>query len=211
MQTSRAGQRKKRPGGAAGGRRGWLAGVAVVAAALPVAALAEPPADFDVRSRLLADRYMNELREALQDAMQTGGPIAAIEVCRVRAPQIAAEVSAGSGARVDRTALRVRNPSAAPDEVDAAVLRQFAAELQAGAPPPDPLPEAVYVLRRTGGVEGRYLRAIPTQPLCVTCHGATLAPEIAAAVRKAYPDDAAIGFAPGELRGAVRVRWPAGD
>lgn len=31
------------------------------------------------------------------------------------------------------------------------------------------------------------------------------------AVGEAYPADAATGFEPGELRGAVRVRWPAGD
>ncbi len=42
--------------------------------------------------------------------MQAGGPVAAIEVCQTRAPEIAARLGQESGAQVGRTALRVRNP-----------------------------------------------------------------------------------------------------
>jgi hypothetical protein len=54
------------------------------------------------------------------------------------------------------------------------------------------------------------MRAIPTDAVCLTCHGATLAPELAAAIRRDYPDDAATGFSQGQLRGAFSVIWPAG-
>jgi hypothetical protein len=53
------------------------------------------------------------------------------------------------------------------------------------------------------------MRAIPTDALCLTCHGATLAPELAAAIARDYPADAATGFAQGQLRGAFSVIWPA--
>jgi hypothetical protein len=53
------------------------------------------------------------------------------------------------------------------------------------------------------------MRAIPMEPLCTTCHGKTLAPDVAAAIAKAYPNDQATGFEPGQLRGAVSVVWPA--
>jgi hypothetical protein len=45
--------------------------------------------------------------------------------------------------------------------------------------------------------------------LCLTCHGESLAPELAAAIARDYPGDAATGFKSGELRGAFRVVWPA--
>lgn len=55
----------------------------------------------------------------------------------------------------------------------------------------------------------RYMRAIVLQPLCATCHGATLAPPVAEAVAARYPDDRAVGFEVGELRGAFLIDWPA--
>jgi hypothetical protein len=162
-------------------------------------------------SRLLADQLTGQLKSELQQAMQAAGPVAAIEVCRRRAPEIAARLNRESGAQVGRTALRVRNPANAPDDLERKVLQQFAEQLATATNAAAGPPEAVFDLRTPQGIEHRYLRAIPMQPLCVTCHGKTIAPEIAAAIRAAYPDDAATGFEPGELRGAVTVRWPARD
>jgi len=58
--------------------------------------------------------------------------VAAVSVCRTRAPEIAARLSAESGAVVGRTALRVRNPVNAPDDLQRAVLEQFSVELASG-------------------------------------------------------------------------------
>jgi hypothetical protein len=169
----------------------------------------EPGAAWDERSRALADQLSSELQAELRQAMQQGGPVAAIEVCRARAPQIAARLSASAGAHVGRTALRVRNPANAPDDLERAVMAGFASELAQATTPASGPPEAVIEIRSARGIERRYLRAIPMQPLCLTCHGAKLAPEVAAAVARDYPQDAATGFEPGQLRGAVTVRWPA--
>lgn len=194
--------------------------LAHIAGAAPLPSSSPGPADWPERSRALANQLMTELKSELEAALQAGGPVAAIEVCRTRAPAIAERLSRDSGAEVGRTALRVRNPANAPDEVERQVLQQFATELVAGrslppaappAPPASP-PEALFDTRGTGGaVEHRYMRAIPMQAQCLPCHGATLAPEIAATIRANYPEDAATGFEPGDLRGAVVVRWPALD
>jgi Protein of unknown function (DUF3365) len=169
---------------------------------------AEAETGWEARSQVLADRLVSELKAELTQAMQHGGPVAAIEVCRSRAPAIAANLSASSGAQVGRTALRVRNPANAPDAFERAVLDQFAGELARSKSPADaPPPTAKLELHSAAGVERRYLRAIVMQPLCATCHGTALAPEVEAAIRQQYPDDAATGFEPGQLRGAVTVRW----
>ena len=159
------------------------------------------------KSRELSMQLGTELKAELGAAIQKGGPVAAIDVCHTRAPAIAERLSAESGARVGRTALRVRNASNAPDDVQRAVLEQFAGDLAAGRVE-GPL-EAAFEIKREGGIERHYLRAIPTEALCLTCHGDTLAPELAAAIARDYPGDQATGFKLGELRGAFRVVWPA--
>jgi len=185
-----------------------VAAVLLLAATAPYAVLAGE-VDWSARSRVLADRLTTELKAELTAAMQQGGPEQAVDVCRVRAPDIAARLSSESGAEVGRTALRVRNPANRPDELEQAVLHRLA-----GAFRPDAtgaLPEALLEVRTPRGVERIYLRAIPMQPPCLICHGKALSPALAAAIRADYPDDQATGFDVGELRGAVTVRWPSGD
>ena len=178
---------------------------AAAPADLVAAADVPTPAWID-QGRSLSQQLGSELKAELGRAMAEGGPVAAIGVCRERAPAIAARLSAESDARVGRTALRVRNPANAPDEFEHAVLGQFAAELASGKFA-DPL-EAAFEINRGGQVERRYMRAIPTEAICVTCHGGHLAPEVAAAIASRYPDDQATGFEPGQLRGAFSVVWP---
>jgi hypothetical protein len=190
-----------------------LATLTLILAAVPAvtaiaASAGEPAIPWEERSRALADQLMSELQAELQQAMQQGGPVAAIVVCRTRAPEIASRLSQSSGAAVGRTALRVRNPANAPDELERAVLQGFVSQLERVSSPASPPPSARIELHSAQGIERRYLRAIPMQPLCVTCHGSTLSQEVAAAIARDYPQDAATGFDPGQLRGAVTVRWP---
>ena len=170
---------------------------------------AEPEADAEwvEHSRQLAMQLGGQLKAELGKAIAEGGPMAAINVCYLRAPEIAAQLSQASGARVGRTALRVRNPSNAPDDLERTVLEQFAADLGSG--PIDRPLEAAFEIRRGDAVERRYMRAIPTDALCLTCHGESLAPELADAIARNYPGDQATGFKLGQLRGAFSVVWPA--
>jgi hypothetical protein len=192
-------------------RTAWSALVLFGLHAVPVSLAYgdEPGTAWDERSRALADQLMNELKAELGKAMQQGGPVAAVAVCKSRAPEIAARLSASSGAEVGRTALRVRNPANAPDDLERAVMQGFASELSSASPGATEPPEATVETRSGRGIERRYLRAIVMQPVCLACHGATLAPEIATAIASEYPQDTATGFETGQLRGAVTVRWPA--
>jgi hypothetical protein len=51
---------------------------------------------------------------------------------------------------------------------------------------------------------------IPTQPLCLTCHGdpATFSPELKEALAVHYPNDQATGFKAGDLRGVFWAEVP---
>jgi hypothetical protein len=160
-----------------------------------------------VKSRAITQQLGAALKAELGAAIAKSGPAGAIDVCRTRAPEIAAKLSSESGATVTRTALRVRNPANAPDDLQRAVLEQFDDDLKAGHVE-QPL-EAAVEINRGGSKERRYMRAIPTDAMCLTCHGTSLAPDVAAVIAKQYPADRATGFATGQLRGAFSVVWPA--
>lgn len=177
---------------------------AACVAAGPAAPVVDEAA-WNARGAQLAADLQGRLKTRLEAAMAQGGPIAAIGVCRDEAPGIASEVSSRNGAIVRRTSLRVRNPANAPDAWEQRGLERFERLKAEGADP-----ATLQVTERVvidGRPALRYLKPIVTMPLCVTCHGATVAPELSAAIRAAYPADRATGFAQGDLRGAFSVTW----
>ena len=174
--------------------------IAAALLALPACAQEDPRL---ARSRELAGSLQQALGSRLMATLGSEGPVAAIEVCQVEAPVIAAGLSAGAQARVGRTALKVRNPANTPDADARGVLEQFDATWAADRSAP---PES-FTIAQDGSA--RYMSGIVTQGLCVTCHGATLTPELAAAVAERYPADEATGYAVGDLRGAFLIDWPA--
>lgn len=154
-------------------------------------------------SAAIAERFQKELGERLAGALAAGGPVAAIAVCQQEAPGIAARLSTETGARVGRTALRVRNPANAPDASAREVLERFAQAVASGTS----APREHFAVAPDG--QARYYKAIITQPQCLSCHGPALDPTVAKAIARHYPNDRATGFAAGELRGAFVVEWPA--
>jgi hypothetical protein len=56
----------------------------------------------------------------------------------------------------------------------------------------------------------RFMKAIPMKEFCLRCHGdpAGMKPELKGTIAKLYPDDAAVGFKAGDLRGAFSVTRP---
>jgi hypothetical protein len=182
--------------------------------ALSACAAPEPPLElWEVEagvllSAQLADRFQERLLERLQAAIAAEGIVAAIHVCAEQAPAMARALAAESGASVRRTALRHRNPSARPDAYEARVLESWAqAPVDATG-----RPKRQHAVSRDG-LEERllFLRAIPTGPQCLACHGEAdaIAPEVREAISARYPDDMATGFAAGDLRGAFSIGWDA--
>lgn len=182
----------------------------LTAAALGGAAPALADEDLTARmgsSREVVAAFAGALRERLTSAMADGGSAAAVEACSTAAPEIASATSVTAGWRVGRTSLKPRNPANAPDAWELAVLRDFERRQRAGEDP-STLERAEFVVR-DGRRTFRYLKAIPTQPLCTVCHGSRIAPAVAAAVNRLYAEDRARGFEVGDIRGAFSISQPA--
>jgi len=155
----------------------------------------------------LATAMQAQLGSALQTAIKAGGSEAAIAVCKVQAPLIAARLSEQNGWQVRRVGTRVRNPrTGQPDAWEQQGLAALARRLTAGEPA-----SAVFVaaqLAEANAVTQRYLAPIVTAPMCLLCHGhaESLSAPIRAALQRDYPADHAVGYVAGELRGAFSVR-----
>ncbi len=153
------------------------------------------------------DKLGRTLRDALQEAVAERGAVGALEFCSVEAVPLTRTISAQEALTVSRTGLRVRNAANAPDDWERARLAEFATRKEAGESA-GALEAWEIVTDDEGHRTFRYMKAIVTAPLCLQCHGHGLAPDVAAAVKKLYPDDAATGFATGDLRGAFTVSKP---
>jgi hypothetical protein len=158
--------------------------------------LEEVPAEYQPKVEAAQDAMQAlqlRLFQRLSQEMQRGGPENAVAVCRDEAQALTAEVAQEQGIEVGRTSHRLRNPENTP--------RSWAAPLvtaAAGKQAQEVRPMVVDLRDRLG-----LLRPIPMGELCVTCHGAadTLSPEVARVLRESYPEDRAVDFVPGELRG----------
>lgn len=152
-------------------------------------------------------QFATRLQGELQAAMKRGGPIKAIGVCKERAPAIASSLAHSSGWEVGRTGLKVRNTALnTPDDWERAVLNTFEERKAAG----ESVKTMAYseVVDTEQGQRFRFMKAIPTQDVCLACHGSNLTPEVTAALDTNYPEDQARGYALGDIRGAVTLSKP---
>ena len=162
------------------------------------------PAEEDPRldqSREIAKSLQQQLGQRLKLAMAAGGPLEALATCKLDAPVITSQVSERMGARVARTALKVRNSANKANAVQQSILEDFRHQMTTGS-------GALERFDMAADGSAQYMKAIPTQALCLVCHGSEVGPEVTAAIARLYPDDQATGFSVGDLRGAFVVQWP---
>jgi len=176
-----------------------------------LAALCLPAqADQTAEARALASQMIQQLGAALKKELAANGPEGAILVCRDMAPAIAGELSRKSGGRVARVSLNTRNPLlGSPDAWEQKVLAEFDRKAAAG----EKIESMDYseTIEEPRGRYFRYMKALPVQPICLTCHGTAenIPEQVKARLAVEYPHDRATGYGPGQVRGAVTIKQPA--
>lgn len=154
-------------------------------------------------------RVGKALKGRLQEAMVQGGPEAAVEACADEAMGLTALAQGRAPVRVGRASLKRRNPrNTGPDWVQAWLLEaEAAAKAKGDALSVQGLRE---VVETPEGPVAHVLVPIQTEGLCLSCHGSAeeISPEVQAVLDARYPEDAATGYAAGELRGAFWAEAP---
>lgn len=157
-----------------------------------------------------AKALMMQLGGKLKGEIAANGLEAAVGVCKIAAPQIAADLSVQTGSKVGRVGTRVRNAEAGtPDTWNAKALAAFAERMKQGEKP-DAMEMSEVVADPSGKTYLRYAKAIAIQPMCLACHGSDsdIPDGVKARLQSEYPADKATGYSVGELRGAVVVMRP---
>ena len=157
----------------------------------------------------LVDRFQKNLNSELMAAISTRQASGAIEVCRDIAPAVADSHSTGAWT-IRRVSEKYRNPDNRATREELAILTGFADTA---------ITEPQFLLQMGRNTDSlpiwRYYQPIYTQQLCLNCHGGiqTLAPGVYQAVKKAYPEDKAVGYDSDQLRGmfVVETVWPDGE
>lgn len=182
-----------------------LVSLAVAFAALPAFANEAKLLD-DARS--VAMSIPPRLLTVLEEEIKKGGPEGAIGVCREKAPKMAREASEKTGWAIRRVSLKNRNPKAVPDAWEQAVLADFDKRAAAGEKPTS-LEKGEVVMDGDKRMY-RYMKALPTQDLCLQCHGTSdrIGPAVKARLGELYPDDKAVGYHSAEIRGAITLKKP---
>lgn len=166
----------------------------------PVATAPAAFSDAVQRGDAVITALQNTLLGELTGEMQRGGALAAIRVCHLDATAVAQQIGRKQGVAAGRTSHRLRNPTNAPRTWAAPIVASHAGKPISGV--------GGFVVDL--GDRIGLLRPIAFQPACAACHGARerLAPDIVKELKERYPEDQAVGFKPGDIRGWFWVEIP---
>lgn len=146
-----------------------------------------------------AQTLLSELQAELLAAVESDGFAGAAQVCVTRAGPLTDGVGEATATTVGRSSLRLRNPENSGPAWVTEWLEEQGERPVAGV-------EGLDVIAEEGGSRlARSLMPIGVGAPCVNCHGEadSLAEGVPELLAENYPDDEAIGYAEGDLRGAV--------
>ncbi|MCG8378604.1 MAG: DUF3365 domain-containing protein [Proteobacteria bacterium] len=95
--------------------------------------------------------------------------------------------------------MKTRNRNNDPDDWELAVLIHFEERKNNG----EDIKQLEFSEETKDGF--RYMKAIPTKGLCLTCHGENIDRSLKKSISKLYPNDLATGFKAGDIRGAFTI------
>lgn len=173
---------------------------------LPLSVQADGAADMAEHKKAaqsVIKAFATTLKGELVSAMKSGGPVNAIEVCNSKAPEIAGQLSEENDVILTRVSLKNRNPDIGkPTEWQVEVLNKFEERQAEGEAIADIAFAEITKPEDDEPKSFRLMKAIPTDGICLACHGETLAPDISKKLNELYPDDKATGYEAGQIRGA---------
>ncbi len=161
------------------------------------------------QARQVATELVAFIGGELKRAFEISGPLRAIMVCKYSVPEISSSLARRTGWRVTRVSLRPRNPTLGmADHWEQGVLEYFDRLVERGEAAENL--EFQQVVKEQDGSYYRYMKALPTGGLCLSCHGlkSELSPAVIGQLASEYPHDRAVGYKVGDVRGAVSIKRP---
>lgn len=156
--------------------------------------------------RSTASDFMQSLKSVLVKEIQTNGIVSAVSVCSDTAQALTNNIGHEKDVIIKRVSFRNRNPFNKPDEFESNTLKEFEAWFVNGELLPQT--EIVSIETENGRQFIRYIKPIFVQPECLGCHGSEneIPDGVKSLLNSKYPEDKAVNFKTGDLRGAISVK-----
>lgn len=156
------------------------------------------------RGRKIASGAKVALKRELKQAIRDGGLEHAVTFCNTRAMEITDSISLAEQVILKRLAKKNRNPLNETNEEEGMIYKGFIMSWLSGVSP-----KALV----SWDDQGRpvYFNPIMTEAACLNCHGSVgeeVSPGLAEKIAELYPDDKAVGFKLGEIRGMWSITFP---
>ena len=159
-----------------------------------------------VGMRTTAMDFMKELKGVLISQIQTNGVLQAVSVCSDSAQVLTNSFGVQKGVYIRRVSFKNRNVNNSPDDFEKKVLSKF--ELLHQNKELNSETEHVEIVQEGEFRYLRYLKPILVQNECLNCHGSEndIMPEVKQLIAQEYPNDKAVDYLIGDLRGAVSLK-----
>jgi hypothetical protein len=160
-------------------------------------------ADYLEQGAEIAATSFTVLSGRLMAAMKKDGVPEAVQYCNLAGLPLMDSLSQAHQVNIRRTALKIRQPKDAPTLAEKKALDQYHAQFAAG----EVLKPFVETI---SAEEVAFYAPILVSEACLKCHGKlgeTLKEEDYQLIKELYPDDQAIGYASGDLRGMWSITF----
>ena len=159
-----------------------------------------------VGMRTTAMEFMKDLKGVLISQIQTNGVLKAVSVCSDTAQVLTNNFGIQRGVYIKRVSFKNRNVNNSPDDFEKKVLSKF--ELLHQNKELNSETEHAEIVQEGEFKYLRYLKPILVQAECLNCHGSEndIMPEVKQLIAQEYPNDKAVGYKVGDLRGAVSLK-----
>jgi hypothetical protein len=154
------------------------------------------------QGKAIAQNTFKALSGALSSKIQSGGIPEALNYCNIAAMPLTDSIASTYNAHIKRISDKARNQANLPYAMEAAVIESYKSDLANGK---DLLPVLEII-----DDEVFFMAPIIIQPLCLNCHGVpevNIAPSNLALINEMYPEDKAINYSEGELRGIWSIQF----
>ena len=154
------------------------------------------------KGKEIAMTTFNTLSGELKEKITEGGIASAISYCNVAAMPLTDSLSQAYNVEIRRVSDKLRNPLNKPDSIDSKVLAEYNNLLSSG--------EKLKPVLTDMDDQIRFSAPILVKPACLNCHGEPekyIANADLELIRERYPNDQAIDYNTGDLRGIWSITF----
>lgn len=159
--------------------------------------------DYIATGKMIIKSTFKALSGQLKAQIMDGGPEQALSFCNVNAVSLTDSLSKEFGATIQRVTIDYRNPKNKAVGFDVTVFESYEDEIENGQ---DLKPRMHF----DDNDQAVFYAPIVLKPQCVICHGQRVTEienSTLAKINELYPEDTAIGYSAGDLRGLWKISF----